>query len=181
MSIAQTSGRVKGRPGVVRRGLVQRGEGPAHPAEPTRQRGPAGTPGPCQGDPFAGAYAGRNRRRAPEHARGGRTDGTESTWTRPAAAAPAATGPANLAPAAGVQRAARPAGGCRREVNSWAPAGPVHSPTAAAAFSRKSDPCLIYRRTMRSERCPVCCMIARSDTPALAAEVASPARSEWPA
>jgi hypothetical protein len=41
-----------------------------------------------------------------------------------------------------------------------------------------SDPERMYRRTMVTERCPVWAMIARSEAPPAAAEVARPARSE---
>ena len=41
-----------------------------------------------------------------------------------------------------------------------------HSPTTATAFSLNSDPSLIYRRTMLTDRCPVWFMIARSEAPA---------------
>ena len=56
-----------------------------------------------------------------------------------------------------------------------------YSPTLAAAFSRNSDPSRMYLRRVASDRWPVWAMMARSGTPAAAAAVARPARSEWPA
>jgi len=55
---------------------------------------------------------------------------------------------------------------------------PTYRPMPAAAFSVKRFASRIYRRTIATDRCPVCAMIARSDFPAFAADVASPARSE---
>jgi hypothetical protein len=55
----------------------------------------------------------------------------------------------------------------------------LYKPTLAAVFSRKSDPSRTYFRSVVSNRCPGCGMIARSGTPAAA--VARPERSECPA
>ena len=56
-----------------------------------------------------------------------------------------------------------------------------YNPTSAAAFSRKSDPSLIYLRRIGRLLWPVCPWITRSETPAIAAAVASPARKLCPA
>lgn len=57
------------------------------------------------------------------------------------------------------------------------PEPPDYSPTRAAAFSMNSDPMRTYRLTIALERWPVWAMIERSEAPAIAAEVASPART----
>ena len=51
-----------------------------------------------------------------------------------------------------------------------------YSPTFAAAFSRNKLESRIYRRTIALDRCPVCAIMLRSLAPAIAAEVARPAR-----
>jgi hypothetical protein len=51
----------------------------------------------------------------------------------------------------------------------------LHSSTAAAALSRKSEQSQMHVRTILTKRWPVCGMLARSLTPAWAA-VARPAR-----
>jgi hypothetical protein len=51
-----------------------------------------------------------------------------------------------------------------------------YSPTFAAAFSRNSEESLMYRRTIALDLWPVWAMMLRSLAPAIAAEVASPAR-----
>ena len=56
-----------------------------------------------------------------------------------------------------------------------------YSPSALAAFSRKSEPSRMYRRSIAVPLWPVCSAMTRSGTPAAAAEVARPARSECPA
>jgi hypothetical protein len=56
----------------------------------------------------------------------------------------------------------------------------THSPTFAAAFSRNRFPSLMYLRTIALDFWPVWFMMVRSLAPAMAAEVASPARSECP-
>lgn len=56
-----------------------------------------------------------------------------------------------------------------------------YNPIFAAAFSRKSEPSRMYLRRVATERWPVWAIMARSGTPAAAAAVARPARSEWPA
>jgi len=54
-------------------------------------------------------------------------------------------------------------------------------PEAPAALSAHSCPRWIYRRTMATERWRVWSMMLLSLAPALAAAVAMPDRSEWPA
>jgi len=49
-------------------------------------------------------------------------------------------------------------------------------PPSTAAFSRNNEPSRMYRRSIVVFLCPVCCMITRSLTPAIAAAVTSPAR-----
>ena len=56
-----------------------------------------------------------------------------------------------------------------------------YSPRQPAALSAHSCPRWIYRRTMATERWRVWSMMLLSLAPALAAAVAMPDRSEWPA
>lgn len=53
-------------------------------------------------------------------------------------------------------------------------------PIAADTLPRNTSALRKYRRTIASDRCPVCFAIARSEHPASPAAVTSPARSEWP-
>ncbi len=58
------------------------------------------------------------------------------------------------------------------------PSPPPYSPTALAAFSRDREPSRMYRLSIAVPVWPVCLAMKRSGTPAEAAEVAKPARSE---
>ena len=58
---------------------------------------------------------------------------------------------------------------------------PAYRPSLPALSSRNKLPSRIYRRTIWTDRCPVCFMIDRSEAPAIAAAVACPALREWPA
>lgn len=56
-----------------------------------------------------------------------------------------------------------------------------YRPSFPAEFSRNKLPSRMYRRTICTLRWPVRFIIERSVAPAIAAAVAYPARSEWPA
>ena len=86
----------------------------------------------------------------------------------------------SLAPEAVAPRATEPV--AREELDrgrrAYPPPRPPYSPTALAAFSRNKEPSLMYRRSIAVPLWPVCSAMTRSGTPAAAAEVAKPARSE---
>ena len=80
---------------------------------------------------------------------------------------------------------ARPAQPVAREQldrarRAYPPSWP-YSPTALEAFSRNKEPSRMYLRSIAVPLWPVCSAMTRSGTPAAAAEVARPARSECPA
>lgn len=74
----------------------------------------------------------------------------------------------------------RPGGLGRSPTDGVGRFGEARHRTPSAALSLNRFAIRMYRRSMAADSCPVCFMIERSVFPALAADVASPARSECP-
>jgi hypothetical protein len=71
--------------------------------------------------------------------------------------------------------------GCASFLGNQNAAGRDYNPNFPAEFSLNKLPSRMYLRTICTLRWAVWFMIDRSDAPAIAALVAWPARSEWPA